>query len=465
VGRGAECDVTVPLPRISKAHARVVRDVRADGAAEKWSVIDEGSKNGCTVAGKRVTRTAPTEMTNGDVVQLGPYEFRFFNGRGFAELVASCSSTHDAKPREDGDAATLVQQEAHESTEAGGARAPAAAVVPPGYEVVAKLGAGGMAEVVLAKRTGPGGFIKRVALKRILPEFAADPARVEMFIQEARIAARVNHPNVVQIFELGESNGQWFIAMEYIDGWDLSAIIRAATHAGLPIPLSVVLRLAVDMCAGLHAAHVCVDDDGQILSIVHRDVSPHNVLVSRTCVAKVADFGVSKASDSIPRTKTGELKGKVVYMAPEQVDPKVGTIDRRTDIYAAGLTLYEMLTGKKPLRRETEMAMLDAVIKAAVPDIRTLRPDLPAGLVAILDKALKRDPAARFQTAAEMQAALEALAGQENLVSTPARCLEYLAKLPRLDRPPLEPKHETDTSGPTAVAPGLPRPPNTGGSR
>jgi tRNA A-37 threonylcarbamoyl transferase component Bud32 len=194
---------------------------------------------------------------------------------------------------------------------------------PSRYRVIRPLGAGGMAEVFLAEQSGLEGFKKKVVLKRILPNLSTNEEFIRMFLQEARTAARINHPNVVQIFDLGQEGKRYYMAMEYVRGWDLRAITNASHLSGRPIPIEIALRIGADLCAGLHAAHTCVDEQHKA-GIIHRDVSPHNVLVSHEGAVKITDFGISKVEDSSIGTRPGMLKGKIFYMAPEQIDAALG---------------------------------------------------------------------------------------------------------------------------------------------
>lgn len=459
IGRDTTCNIVIPLPRISKAHARL----RHDPLRETWVVEDAGSKNGCTVDGHRVEPGRREELPDGATLTLGPYTFRFFEPKSFIELAASCvpPNSSDASDLDRTaavspdalDTREFVEKAATPRTESGGFMGFAVSL-PAGHELIRRLGAGGMAEVLLTRKTGPSGFSKQMALKRMLPEFATDRRLVQMFIQEARVAARVNHPNVVQIFELLDSDGQWFIAMEYIDGIDLSALIRMARGANVSIPLPLVLRIAGDICAGLQAAHTATGDSGEPLGIVHRDISPHNILIAKSGISKVADFGVSKAADQLRKTRTGELKGKLVYMAPEQVDSTLGGTDARTDIFAVGLTLYEMLTFQRPLKRDSEVVSLTAVIRADIKDLREVRPDLPVDLCAVVMRCLQRLPSERFTTAAELQRSLEKVASDHSWVASPTTYSDFVSQLqaaPSEEKgaPRRPPDDDTDTKART----------------
>lgn len=275
------------------------------------------------------------------------------------------------------------------------------------YEVVRLIGRGGMAEIFLATQRGPQGFVKRVALKKILPEFTRHAQFSGMLLQEARIAAAITHPNVVQIFDLGRDDDSYFIAMEHVKGWDLRTVLTAARRLDQQLPVELACRIASDICAGLHAAHTCADESGVPLGIVHRDVSPHNVLVSNAGSVKLTDFGVSKVANSFFQTRSGQLKGKVVYMAPEQINGQLGTVDPRSDVFATGLLLYEMLVGEPLFRRDSEYSSMHAVLNARIPKVREGRSDCPRSVEQLLETALARDMDKRFMTARDFQLGLE----------------------------------------------------------
>jgi serine/threonine-protein kinase len=277
------------------------------------------------------------------------------------------------------------------------------------YQLIAELGHGGMAQVFLALVSGPAGFNKLVVIKQIRPQFAEDPEFLSMFLDEARLAARLNHPNVVQTNEVGEDGGRYFISMEYLEGQPLNRVLsRLGERAKESDRLSQrsLLLILVDALAGLHHAHELCDFDGRRLEVVHRDMSPHNIFVTYAGQVKVVDFGIAKALSSSSETRTGVLKGKIGYMAPEQAMGE--KVDRRADIFSCGMILWEMLTGRRMFKGVPDVAVLQKIVNGDVPSPRTVVPDLPARLEEICMKALARDREKRFETAAEMASEIEA---------------------------------------------------------
>jgi serine/threonine-protein kinase len=213
-----------------------------------------------------------------------------------------------------------------------------------------------------------------------------------MFLQEARIAARIDHENAVRIVDAGWDGQKPYIAMEFVDGWDLATILRVVRSLHQKVPVDVACRIGADLCAGLAAAHACTDDAGAPLHIVHRDVSPHNVLVARGGLARLSDFGISKAADSMRLTRTGELKGKLAYLAPEQLVSSLGPTDQRADVFAAASTIYESLTARPLFRRANDIETMEAVLRDPIRDIRDVRSEVPAEVAAILTHGLARRP-------------------------------------------------------------------------
>ncbi|MBI1946588.1 MAG: serine/threonine protein kinase [Deltaproteobacteria bacterium] len=273
------------------------------------------------------------------------------------------------------------------------------------YELLKKLATGGMAEIFLAKQSGLEGFEKVVVLKRILPHLAQDEEFVSMFLDEARIAAKLSHPNVVQIYDLGKADGTYYIAMEYVSGRNVQHLIGKAQQRGEMTPVEHVCRILAGVCDGLHYAHSRKDYDGTPLNIVHRDISPQNVLVSFAGGVKVVDFGIAKASTQLAQTRAGVLKGKYAYMSPEQV--RGAKIDHRSDVFAVGLVMYEMLTGVRAFERDSSLKTLKAIVQEKPLNPRELNPDVPMEVVKLLSKALEKNPDRRYKTAQEMQLALE----------------------------------------------------------
>lgn len=273
------------------------------------------------------------------------------------------------------------------------------------YELLVPIAKGGMARVWAARLHGQRGFTKLVAIKTILPNLAQESEFEKMFLDEASIASRVHHPNVCEVLELGEERQSLYIVMEWINGESLSRLLRASGRVE-PIEPRIAARLVADAAGGLHAAHELSDDNGQFLNVVHRDVSPHNVLVSNDGNVKVADFGIAKAlGQAHEATRAGTLKGKINYMAPEQVSGQ--PIDRRVDIFALGVCLFELTTGVKPFKGEADHLVIFNLRKGVYPKPSTLVPGYPPELEQIIDHCLALSPAARFPTAERMRHALE----------------------------------------------------------
>ncbi len=274
------------------------------------------------------------------------------------------------------------------------------------YTLLGKLAAGGMAEVFLAKQEGPEGFAKTVVIKRILPQLASDTHFIQMFLNEARLAALLNHPNVVSIYELGqdEASGSYFMAMEWIEGCNLKRLIQAASKRGALPPAVVTAHIIADACAGLDFAHNLKSSDGKALDIVHRDISPQNILITYGGVVKVVDFGIAKATQSESLTQHGQLKGKFSYMAPELL--MGGSIDKRADVWALGVTLYWMMCGSKPFSGDSEGQLVQRILyeEPPPPNKRVL---VPENCMAIINKALKKNLDERYDSARAMQRDLE----------------------------------------------------------
>jgi len=274
------------------------------------------------------------------------------------------------------------------------------------YQLIRRLAVGGMAEVFLAMTTGEGGFKKHVAIKRILPHLSTENEFISMFLDEARTLARFNHPNIVQIFELGRVKNAYFLAMEFVHGLTMFKILGLCAKKNRQLPLNIAAKIVSDACDALHYAHSFKDADGISLELVHRDVSAQNVMLSVEGVVKVLDFGIAKAVGNISRTRPSFLKGKAMYMSPEQIEQKE-EIDRRSDIFSLGVMLYVFSTHKRPFRGQTEFELMMSTVNDSAADPRVHNPDMPEELVGIISKALNKDRTARYQTAYEMRQDLE----------------------------------------------------------
>ena len=261
-----------------------------------------------------------------------------------------------------------------------------------------------MAEIHLARTTGIGGFEKLLALKVIHPKFSADQEFIDMLVDEAKIAVQLSHVNVGQIFDLGQVDGVYYIAMEFIDGRDLYQLLVRCSELGIEIPFDIIAFIAKEVAAGLHYAHTRSDNYGRPLNIIHRDVSPQNVLVSYDGQVKIVDFGIAKASQRSRETEGGIIKGKFFYMSPEQAWGD--TLDGRSDIFSAGICLYEMITGEMLYNEDKALLLLEKVRKAEIPSMRRRRPDIPPLLEQVTLKALARDVGDRYQSGEELQGAL-----------------------------------------------------------
>ncbi len=273
------------------------------------------------------------------------------------------------------------------------------------YQLFASLGRGGMADVFLSVARGPMGFNKLVVIKRLRQALAEEPSFRTMFLDEARLAARLNHPNIVHTYEVGEHNGIYFIAMEYLEGQSLNKVMKDSVRAGGTLPEVIAARIVADALSGLNFAHELRDYDGSPLGIIHRDVSPHNIFVTYDGHTKLVDFGIAKAALSSTETEVGVLKGKVAYMSPEQA--MGGPIDCRADIFPMGIVLWELLTGKRLMTGESAAQTLHRLVNVPIPRVRDLVPTVDPILDEITARALEKDPVARYQSAAEMRDALE----------------------------------------------------------
>jgi serine/threonine-protein kinase len=274
------------------------------------------------------------------------------------------------------------------------------------YEVVGRLATGGMAEVLLGRLHGPHGFERPVVIKRILPHLAVDRTMVDMFLDEARIIANLHHPNLIQVHELGREGDELFMAMEFLEGESLSGVCRRLASRGELLDFDVAAHIIAETCAGLHAAHEATSADGRPLAIVHRDISPQNIFVSYSGAVHVIDFGIATTVDRIGRTEAGTIRGKFEYLAPEQMQSI--PVDRRADVFALGVVLFELASGRRAYKRGSPAETMLAVLADPVPKIADFRPDVPSRLEEICSRALAKSRTDRYQTAAEMRRELVA---------------------------------------------------------
>jgi len=285
-----------------------------------------------------------------------------------------------------------------------------------------------MAEVYLGLARGIEGFEKLVVLKRIRPRLAPNGEIVRMFLREARLAALLDHSNIVQIYDIGEQGGHYFYAMEYLHGEDADRILKTARESGRRLPLGAVVAIGTGVAAGLHYAHDLRGADNQPLGLVHRDVSPHNVIVSYDGGVKLVDFGIAKTADCADeQTRSGVLKGKLRYMSPEQV--RGLPLDRRCDVFSLGVLLWELIAGGPMWPGRSDFAILDAITGEDPPPLVTYRGDCPPELDHIVGRALARSREARYQTAQELQFALEEFAREGRLAASPLAVSQFMNEL------------------------------------
>jgi len=292
------------------------------------------------------------------------------------------------------------------------------------YQILKRLAAGGMAELFLARTTGIQGFQKVFALKRILPQLADNEDFVEMFLREAKLAATLEHPNIVHVSDFGKADDDYFFVMSYVHGRDLLSVLRAAAKKGKRIPIDCAIAISLGTCAGLHYAHEHKGFDGKPLGLVHRDVSPTNVLVSYDGNVKIVDFGIAKAAAQNVNTRAGVRKGKASYMSPEQC--RGASIDRRSDIWSIGVVLWEMVTMARLFKADNELAIMHKILHEVPPELRDMDPQAPGGLQEIIDKCLAHEPSQRYQTARELQQDLERFASGADLSPSSTGLSEYM---------------------------------------
>ena len=268
------------------------------------------------------------------------------------------------------------------------------------YRVIERLASGGMAEVFLAESAGIEGFKKRVAIKRVLPHLSEKKRFIAMFLDEARLSAHLSHSNVVQVFDIGVGDNAYFIVMEYVDGADLKGVIDYMKKTGRTMPVEAAALIAVKICEGLTYAHELRSSEGQPLHIVHRDMSPPNVLITKHGEVKIVDFGLAKASSQLEKSEAGIIKGKFSYLSPEAAQGQ--EVDHRTDIFAVGIILWEMLAGRRLFLGDSDFATVKQVQQAQVPKLSQINADAPPDLDRILSRALARDATHRYGSARDL---------------------------------------------------------------
>ena len=300
------------------------------------------------------------------------------------------------------------------------------------YRLLRQVALGGMAEIYLAKTTGFGGFEKVLALKMIHPKFSEDAHFINMLIEEAKISVQLNHVNIGQVFDLGRIGEHYYIAMEYIEGPDVYKMMRRAAEIGVDVPIDSCAHVGHEVCAGLDYAHRKLDSDGESLGIIHRDMSPQNVLISFAGEVKIVDFGIAKAALRAQQTEVGIIKGKYYYMSPEQAWGD--QVDHRTDIFSAGIIVYEMLTGQMLYLEDNIEVLLDRVRKADIEPPSSKRPEIPPELDVVLMKALAKYPDDRYQSAREFGQALNGFLYGFSPDYTPARLAGMISWLLDEDR-------------------------------
>lgn len=309
------------------------------------------------------------------------------------------------------------------------------------YELLRKIAAGGMAEVHLARRWGDSGFYREMVVKRLFPQFAHNPASLLLFQYEARVMAELAHPNIPQIFDLGECEDTWYIAMEYVPGVNLADLWRAGARGGTPMPLDVTLGIVIQICEALHHAHEAEDRGGNPLQIVHRDVTPHNIMITRDGVAKLMDFGIAQTNANRAEQR-GVLRGTLAYMSPEQVRGR--WLDRRADIFALGVVLYELTTGTRLFRGE-DVQVMTSIVETDIRPPSTIVSGYPADLEAILMATLRRDRDHRIATASDLSAHLEHFGMRNGMMLGPRQVARYVSAVAPAQRV-LEPELALVTS-------------------
>ena len=294
------------------------------------------------------------------------------------------------------------------------------------YEVMRKIATGGMAEIYLARARGTAGFEKLVVLKRILPHVAEDPMFVSMFLDEARLAASLSHPNIADVYDVGEADGSYFFTMEYVHGEDARTIRMATRQRGERLPLNVALAIVHGIASALDYTHEKTGPDGP-LGLVHRDVSSSNIIVSYDGAVKLVDFGIARATARVTKTLTGALKGKIPYMSPEQCRGQA--LDHRSDLFSLGVVMYELTLGRRPFRGESDFTIMEQIVHGQPQRPREIDPEYPLELETMVMRLLERDPAARYQSAEALREDLEAFIAERGLFLSTKPLGKYMRAL------------------------------------
>ncbi len=300
------------------------------------------------------------------------------------------------------------------------------------YTLVDRLAVGGMAELFLAHRSDAEAGAKAVVIKRILPHLSGQPGCVRMFLDEARLGAQLNHPNVVQIDELGKVGDSYFIAMEYVSGRDMRQVLARASALGIPFPVVYALKIASSVCEALSYAHQLRDAHGTLLHIVHRDITPENILVSFDGTVKLLDFGVARSASRVEQLQSGVMTGRLGYMSPEQCLGQ--TLDGRSDVFSLGVVLYEWLTGFRLFNADSDVGVLQSITGGRVHPPSYFRADIPEPVEALVMRALERDRDHRHATAAELQTDIDRCLGQVRITPSALHIANYLGQLFREER-------------------------------
>lgn len=295
------------------------------------------------------------------------------------------------------------------------------------YKILKQLANGSIADVLLARATGLEGFARHVVIKRIRPDLATEERLVSAFLDEARIAGSLHHQNIVQVHDVGEQDGAYFFAMEYVHGEDVRRLLHRVNERGEQVPLEHAIAIVTATASGLHYAHEHMSPSGERLGLVHRDVTPANILIGYDGSVKLVDFGLAKAAMRSTTTATGTLRGKASYMSPEQCTGQ--PIDRRTDIFALGIVLFELVTAQRLFKGANEFMTMAAIVEGQIPRPSTLRGDVPPALDEIILRALQRSPDVRYQTAEALRESLEAFSLARELRTSPKALSDYLIKL------------------------------------